>query len=54
MKKYILSITILTSALAVNSCNIEREPYVPVTNEVVKTKEGLQYLLNGAYRQLWS
>ncbi|KUG11228.1 ragB/SusD family protein [Elizabethkingia sp. HvH-WGS333] len=52
MKKYILSITILTSALAVNSCNIEREPYVPVTNEVVKTKEGLQYLLNGAYRQL--
>ena len=39
MKKYILSISILTSALAVNSCNIEREPYVPVTNEVVKQRK---------------
>lgn len=52
MKKYIFSALILTSVLVVNSCKTEREPYVPDTSDLTKTKDGLQYLLNGAYRQL--
>ncbi len=49
MKKYILSALVLTSIL---SCNLEREPFAPVTDKVVTSPDGLQYLLNGAYRQL--
>ena len=52
MKKIILSAILLTSVFAFNSCNTEREPFLPSTTELVKTEEGLLNLLNGAYRQL--
>ena len=52
MKKYILSALVLTSIFVTNSCDVERDPYVPETTQLVKTEEGLLYLLNGAYRQL--
>ncbi len=52
MKKYILSAVVLMSVFTFNSCDTEREPYLPSTTELIKSDEGLMNLLNGAYRQL--
>lgn len=52
MKKYIINIFALGSLMITGSCNMEREPVLPETPALVKTAEGLEYLLNGAYRQL--
>lgn len=52
MKKYIINIFALGALLVVGSCNMERKPELPETPELVKAEDGLQYLLNGAYRQL--
>lgn len=52
MKKYILSAVVLMSEFTFNSCDTEREPYLPSTTELIKSDEGLMNLLNGAYRQL--
>jgi len=52
MKKYILCTFVIVLSLSLVRCDMERVPFVPDTSELAQSESGLQYMMNGAYRDI--